>query len=137
MKIICERIMSLRKENHLTQAQLGEISGLHSSNISRIEQGNVFPSGDVVLKMANYFNVSCDYILGRVVNDDNDRVGYIMSQSDKLQIIEISEDERLKELKQLYCEYTQLSEINRRELLEYIKIKIKFQNQSELGKVKG
>lgn len=120
--------MSLRKENHLTQAQLGEISNLHGSNISRIEKGHVFPSGDVVLKLSNYFNVSCDYILGRTVKDENSRIGYILSQSEKLQIIEISENEHLKELKQLYCEYTQLNKINRQELLEYIKIKIKFQS---------
>lgn len=125
---IGERILSLRKEHHLTQAQLGEISGLHGSNISRIEKGQVSPSGDVVLKMAEYFHVSCDYILGKTMSETIPTIGYILNGSDNLQIIENSENERLRDLKQLYCSYLQLNDVNRKELLEYLKIKIKYQN---------
>lgn len=125
---IGERILSLRKEYHLTQVQLGEISGLHGSNISRIEKGAVFPSGDVVLKMADYFQVSCDYILGKPIIEKTSTVGYILNGTDGIQIIEVSENDRLRELKHLYCAYLQLNDMNRKEILEYIRIKIKYQN---------
>lgn len=127
LKTIGKRIISLRKKYHMTQAQLGEIAGLHGSNISRIEKGLVIPNGDAVRKMADYFNVSCDYILGRNENKMDHTVGYILCQSGNLLIVENTVNERLKDLKQLYSIYKQLNDKNRQELLEYMKIKIKYQ----------
>ena len=124
---IGERIISLRKKYHMTQAQLGEITGLHGSNISRIEKGLVIPNGDTVRKMADYFNVSCDYILSKNENRADHTVGYILCTSDNLLIVENAVNARLSELKQLYSVYQQLDDRNRQEILEYMKIKIKYQ----------
>lgn len=57
------RIKELRKSMNLTQQDLGDICGIHGSNIGRIENGSVLPATDVLIKMSIYFNVSCDYIL--------------------------------------------------------------------------
>ncbi len=57
------RIKQLRKEKRMTQQELGTIVDLHGSNIGRIEQGKVYPTSDVILKICQYFSVSCDWLL--------------------------------------------------------------------------
>lgn len=63
MESLGDRIKYLRKKAHLSQKDLGNIVELHDSNISRIEKGTVFPTADILLKIALYFNTSCDWLL--------------------------------------------------------------------------
>ena len=63
MNSLGKRVKSLRENMKMTQQDLGDIVELHGSNIGRIENGKVFPSSDVLLKMAIYFGVSCDWLL--------------------------------------------------------------------------
>lgn len=63
MENLGSRIKHLREEMKLTQQDLGDIVELHGTNIGRIENGKVFPSSDVLLKMAIYFDVSCDWLM--------------------------------------------------------------------------
>lgn len=63
MNSLGDRVKSLRENMKMTQQDLGNIVELHGSNIGRIENGKVFPSSDVLLKMAVYFDVSCDWLL--------------------------------------------------------------------------
>jgi transcriptional regulator with XRE-family HTH domain len=63
MNTLGTRIKSLRENKNLTQQQLGEIVELHGSNIGRIEKGKVYPTSDILLKISQYFNVSCDWLL--------------------------------------------------------------------------
>lgn len=58
-----ERIKTLRENKQMTQQNLGDIVNLHGSNIGRIEKGKVFPTSDVLLKIALCFDVSCDWLL--------------------------------------------------------------------------
>nr|WP_312579024.1 helix-turn-helix transcriptional regulator [Sedimentibacter sp.] len=60
-----ERIRQLRLENNLTAKKLGNIFNLSESTISLYENGKRTPSKDILLKMAYYFNVSTDYLLGK------------------------------------------------------------------------
>lgn len=63
MNSLGERIKFLRKKSNLSQKDLGNIVDLHDSNISRIENGTVFPTADILLKIALHFNTSCDWLL--------------------------------------------------------------------------
>lgn len=63
MNSIGSRIKNLRKEYKLTQQELGDIVGLHGTNIGRIENGSVIPDAGVILKLSTHFNVSCDFII--------------------------------------------------------------------------
>ena len=63
MDSLGKRVKGLRESMKLTQQDLGDIVGLHGTNIGRLESGKVFPSSDVLLKMSIYFNVSCDWLL--------------------------------------------------------------------------
>ena len=62
MDTIGDRIKELRKENKLTQQELGEKLGVHSNTISMYEKGNRKVSADMANKLSEIFNVSVDYI---------------------------------------------------------------------------
>lgn len=58
-------IKRLRQERHMTQEELGSVINVQKAAISKYEVGRVEPSADVLRKLANFFNVSTDYLLGR------------------------------------------------------------------------
>lgn len=60
-----ERLKKVRKDNHITQTQLGKQLGFYHSAIVKWEKGISEPNFDTLLKIAAYFNVSIDYLLGR------------------------------------------------------------------------
>jgi len=61
-----ERLKELRKKAHLTQEDLAKILGVERSSIGKYEgNSNVMPSNEVLNKIADYFCVSTDYLLGR------------------------------------------------------------------------
>ena len=58
----------LRKKRRLSQAQLAAAIGLSASSkgyISELESGKKRPSTELLLKLADYFSVSTDDLLGR------------------------------------------------------------------------
>lgn len=60
-----DRIKYLRKENGLTQTDLGKKLGLSKANISKYEANVHEPSIDTLNNLSDIFNVSVDYLLGR------------------------------------------------------------------------
>jgi transcriptional regulator with XRE-family HTH domain len=68
-KILGIRLKQLREKTGLSQAkfakELGEVS---QPVIARYETGDFFPSYPVLIKIADYFNVSTEYLLGRTDN---------------------------------------------------------------------
>jgi len=56
-------IAELRKEQKLTQEQLGEKIGVTNKTVSRWENGNYLPPADVLLVMSQLFDVSLNEIL--------------------------------------------------------------------------
>jgi len=64
--IIGEKIKKLREERNITQKELSEFIGVSKESISQYERGVQTPKPQTLIKLANYFNVSIDYILGRV-----------------------------------------------------------------------
>jgi len=60
-----ERLRKLRKEHKMTQTELGEKLGLSTSAIGMYEQGRRDPDSMTLKKIADLFNVTVDYLLGR------------------------------------------------------------------------
>ena len=60
-----EKLKKLRLEKRLKQYQVAEIVGVNASVISAYESGLRQPSYDVLLKLANLYHVSLDYLFGR------------------------------------------------------------------------
>lgn len=60
-----ELIAELRQDRGLTQKELGDILCVSSGTISNYENGVHLPDVDKVIALANYFQVTTDYLLGR------------------------------------------------------------------------
>lgn len=60
-----ERLKELRVEKELTQIELGTKFNLGKTAISLYETNARFPDKDILEKMADFFKVSVDYLLGR------------------------------------------------------------------------
>lgn len=56
-------LKELRKERGLTQEQLSEILGVTNRSVSRWENGVNMPDFDLVIELANYFDVSIEEFL--------------------------------------------------------------------------
>ena len=64
MSALGDRIKQLRKEKHLTQAQLGEILGVEKSAVAKWENGRTKNlKRETVQAMALYFGVRPSYII--------------------------------------------------------------------------
>jgi len=64
MSILSEKIKMLREEASLTQSQLAEKLDIAVSSISQYESGDRVPSDDVKIKLASFFDVSLDFLMG-------------------------------------------------------------------------
>lgn len=59
-----EQIKNLRMCKGLNQVELAKIFGVTKQSVSNWENENIMPSVDMLIKIANFFNVSTDYLLG-------------------------------------------------------------------------
>ena len=59
-----EKIKKLRISHGISQVVLAKELGVSKQCISNWENDNVLPSIEMLIKIANYFNVSTDYLLG-------------------------------------------------------------------------
>lgn len=59
------RLRELRKQKELTQTDLGKLLNLSKQTISVYENGGADPNPETLNKLADFFGVSVDYLLGR------------------------------------------------------------------------
>ena len=71
-KDFSRNITLLRKEKKLSQKQAAAELGISQALLSHYEKGIRECGLDFVVKAADYYNVSCDYLLGRTVDRDYD-----------------------------------------------------------------
>ena len=60
-----QRLRQLRKEKGITQEALGQYLHYNHTAVANYESGRNQPSFDDLLKLADYFDVSTDFLLGR------------------------------------------------------------------------
>ena len=70
------RLKTLREERNLSQLEVAKGIDTSQRNIGRWESGSNEPSSSFVIKLANFFNCTADYLLGR-----EDDFGFITSAS--------------------------------------------------------
>lgn len=80
------RLQSLRKTKNLSQQQLADSIGVTKSTISRIESASRAASIEIVYELADYFDVSLDFIVGRS-DDINTPKGNVASLSKEEELI--------------------------------------------------
>lgn len=65
MKLFRQRLYDLRKERKYSQRLVAEYLGVKQPSYIRYEKGNSEPSLANLIKLAELYGVSVDYLLGR------------------------------------------------------------------------
>lgn len=73
MSDIQARLKELRKEKDLTQKQVADETGLSYRGYQNIEYGVKEPTLSRIIALADYFNVSIDYLVGRTDNPETNK----------------------------------------------------------------
>ncbi|KXS42559.1 MULTISPECIES: helix-turn-helix domain-containing protein [unclassified Candidatus Frackibacter] len=89
-----KRFKKLRKRNNLTQKELAQHLNLAPSTISFYEVGERTPDYKTLIKIADYFDVSLDYLFGRIHIHNYETVNYLKQLPDSL-IDELSSEPKV------------------------------------------
>ena len=65
-----EKLATLRHNNGYSTRELGEKLGVSQSSISLWEKGSRRPDMEMLVKIANFYGVSTDYLLGSEENSN-------------------------------------------------------------------
>ncbi|WP_429962060.1 helix-turn-helix domain-containing protein [Enterococcus sp. AZ083] len=60
-----KNIRSIREDNDLTQQKMAELLNVSQNTYSQYESGKIEWTASSLIKIADYFNVSVDYLLDR------------------------------------------------------------------------
>ena len=90
------RFNELLKEHNVTAYQVGKATGISTSTLSEWKNGKYTPKMDKVQKIADYFNVSVDYLLGNEKTSPVD-----LTEDDELNIY-LEELKNRKEMRMLF-----------------------------------
>lgn len=95
-----DRLKELRIENKYSQIELGKKIGASNVTISQYESGTRKPDIDTINELANFFNVTTDYLLGRsnirnpYSNDDLSLSDHdVIAAHGKTEKVELSEED--------------------------------------------
>ena len=62
--MFAKRITSLRENKNLYQKDIARIFNVEQATVSNWEKGKRIPDSDMLIKLANFFGVSVDFLLG-------------------------------------------------------------------------
>ena len=68
-KINMNRIRDLREDRDMRQSDLAEATGIDQRTISNYETEKTFPDSVALIRLADFFDVSIDYLVGRTDRD--------------------------------------------------------------------
>lgn len=91
MKTFGPRLRLLRNEKQLTGEELGRIFNVTKVAISNWESGNRTPDAEMFIKVADFFDVSLDYLFGRTDNPQG-----VILNNDNLPIPEEFKDNKIE-----------------------------------------
>ena len=63
--MLVKRLYELRNKNHLNQEEVAAVLGVARTTYAMYEQGNREMDYELLLKLADYYKVSLDYLFGR------------------------------------------------------------------------
>jgi len=116
-----DRLKELRKEKNLTQEELAKILGISRSTIAGYETERKEPDYETLKKIADFFNVSTDYLLGRTdIYNPADEITEAVSDDPELLEFWNSLKER-EDLKLLFKQTKKLSPKDIKQIIRIIK----------------
>lgn len=108
--IFGNRLKELRTEKDITGEDLGKILNVTKAAISNWESGNRSPDSNTVIKIADFFDVSLDYLYGKTDSKHNIPKGKVDEDVEKLAKILLQLDKKEQKKIMNYIDIT-LSEI--------------------------
>lgn len=60
-----QRLQQMREKKGISRRVLSELCGLHSDAVRRYERGEAEPTLHALVAIAEYFEVTVDYLVGR------------------------------------------------------------------------
>ena len=63
---LADRLITLRNQNNESQKQVAKATGISQSTYARYETNKITPRVNTLIRIAKHFNVSLDYIMGKV-----------------------------------------------------------------------
>ncbi|MSS44267.1 helix-turn-helix transcriptional regulator [Anaerosalibacter bizertensis] len=119
MATFSERMKALRKEKDITLEELSEILGTTKATLSRYENNLRIPNVDFIDELANFFNVSTDYLLGRTdIKNPSDEISNAVE--DDPELIEFWNE--LKEREDLQLLFKQTKNLSPKDIKQIIRI---------------
>lgn len=85
--MLSERIRSLRNNRGISQVELAEALHVTKQCVSNWENNNIQPSIEVLVKIARYFSVRADYLLGFDDRDYIEITGLSEKELDHIRLI--------------------------------------------------
>lgn len=75
-----KRLIELRKSKKYSQEELAKLIGVHPNILGRYERGEVKPSIDIAVSLADVLGVSLDYLVGKAdIEYDKDIANRILT----------------------------------------------------------
>lgn len=119
MPTIGQRIKQLRLENNLTQEDFGKLFGIVKSTVSMYESNKSIPDDEIKKKIAEYFQVSLDWLMGiSEIRNPTDKI--TESLSDDPELLEFWND--LKEREDLRLFFKQTRELSPSDIKKVMRI---------------
>ncbi|MBQ8482568.1 MAG: helix-turn-helix domain-containing protein [Ruminococcus sp.] len=91
-------LKNLMQEHGLTLKKLADKVGMSKQTISSYCLGNSRPSYELLIKLADYFGVTCDYLLTGVEPQDKKEHQDLGLSGDAIRLLKQCQDERVREL---------------------------------------
>jgi transcriptional regulator with XRE-family HTH domain len=138
-----KRLRDLRKNKDLNQTDLAKVFDVSQSTIANYELGNKEPSHDMLLKLADFFNVSLDYLLGQTndprpidqVNEENKQRISKALKDEEPELVEFWQE--LKEREDLFLLFKQARELDDDDIKRIIRIIKVIEDEEEAGHTHG
>lgn len=119
INILGKRIKKLREASNISQITLSKHLNISNTTLSQYETGKRIPSDEIKNKLADYFNVSLDYLLGRTNNKNAIDIPqeytdeYKVTSKDKKQYIE-----HMKKANEAFFMNDEFNEEDKKEILD-------------------
>ncbi|HAU5241099.1 transcriptional regulator [Clostridioides difficile] len=87
VKFVINRILDLMEKNNITAKQLTNDLEISNSSISDWKKGKGKPSSDAIVKMAEYFNVTTDYLLLGITCNKTNNINLTENEQEILSLL--------------------------------------------------
>ena len=98
MIVVVKNLRKLRINRGISQQQLADVIGISQQSVNKYENHNVEPDISSLIKLADYFETSVDYLIGHTFSSDQCTTEDIELTSKELTLIQdyrsLSKDEQ-------------------------------------------